>query len=356
MTLCVKDEEDILDAQLAFHLNAGVDFVIATDTGSTDGTLDILERYRRAGVLELRRDDTRPFRQGPLRTVMARAAASERGAEWVFSSDADEFWWPRGSDLKAVFQALPPRYGVVSGLWRSFVPRPEDGSPFYERMTARLAPAHPINDPGSVFRPNVKVAHRAHPGVEVAAGNHEVSGLPFSPLRGWYPIEVLHFPLRTAAQTTRKYEDALAYVGPDQAGYIRRFEVAEGDKGDIGDKGDGGTFGAQVADDEALEAGLARGVLVDDVRLRDALRTLLGPDGRFALPAGGDSLLDLAGPSVVDDGLFAADVATLGEADLIRAQRTMDDLERRLLRVEQNPGVRVSRRLRSLARRLRSRL
>jgi hypothetical protein len=67
-------------------------------------------------------------------------------------------------------------------------------------------------------------------------------------------------------------------------------------------------------------------------------------------------LLDLAGPTVVDDALFAADVATLGEADLIRAQRTMDDLERRLRRVEQNPSVRVSRRLRSLARRLRSRL
>ena len=36
--------------------------------------------------------------------------------------------------------------------------------------------------------------------------------MPFSPLRGWYPIEVLHFPMRTAAQTTRKYADALAYV------------------------------------------------------------------------------------------------------------------------------------------------
>ena len=34
MTLLVRDEADIVDAQIAYHLNAGVDFVVATDNRS----------------------------------------------------------------------------------------------------------------------------------------------------------------------------------------------------------------------------------------------------------------------------------------------------------------------------------
>ena len=56
MTLLVKDEADIIDAQIAFHLAAGVDFVIATDHESRDDTVAILERYAAQGVLHLLRE------------------------------------------------------------------------------------------------------------------------------------------------------------------------------------------------------------------------------------------------------------------------------------------------------------
>ena len=59
MTLLARDEADIVDAQIAFHLHAGVDFVIATDNRSSDGTTEILERYERQGSLRLIREDGR---------------------------------------------------------------------------------------------------------------------------------------------------------------------------------------------------------------------------------------------------------------------------------------------------------
>src|SRR5438093_4624219 len=349
MTLCVLDEADVLDAHLAFHLHAGVDHIIATDTAGSAETVAVLERYQRAGVLELWRDHSRPFPQAALRTRMARAAATDFAADWVFSSDVDEFWWPRGRDLKSVLEALPSRYGVVSGIWRPFVARPDDGSPFYERMTVRLSPAHAINDPTSKFRPSAKVAHRAHSQAVVQGGSHSVSGTTLVPLQGWYPIEVLHFPMRSPRQMKNKYENGASHLGYDAAGYIRRAVVADAVRGS------GGAFAELLVDDDALEQGLAAGVLTVDTRLRDALATIPDPgEGRFALP-GERAPLAFPAPSVIDDARFAADVAALGDASLVRAQRRLDDLERRLRAVEHHPAVRLRNGVRRLARKARLR-
>ncbi len=341
MTVCVKDEGDVLDAQLAFHLNAGVDFVVATDTGSSDETLAILERYREAGALDLRIDHEQPFRLGDQRTKMARAAATEFGADWVINSDADEFWWPRGHDLKSVLGALPVRYGVVTGLWRPFVPVRDDGAPFYERMTARFAPAHPVNDPTSKFRPNTKVAHRADPDVTVGRGNHTSVDSRHHLLPGWYPIEVLHFPFRSSAQLALKSVKSETHAGPKRGGYLRRLaSEAEAQSGED-------VFEAHVVEPEEVARGLESGVLVRDERLRDALRSLIDPaTGRFGLPSGGGGGLTLDPPSIVDDGHFAAEVAVLGEANLVRSQRRLDDFERRLQALEKGPLARLGRRLR----------
>ena len=53
LTVLARDEADVIDAQIAFHLNAGVDFVVATDNNSRDGTTEVLEEYDRAGCLRL---------------------------------------------------------------------------------------------------------------------------------------------------------------------------------------------------------------------------------------------------------------------------------------------------------------
>jgi Glycosyl transferase family 2 len=349
MTLCVKNEQDVLDAHLSFHLNAGVDFVIVTDTGSTDASLEILDRYRRAGLVDVRHDHTRPFDQGDLQTAMARSAAVDHGADWVIGADADEFWWPRGRGLKDVLELVPSRYGIVYGIWRPYVARPDDGEPFWERMTVRLSPANAINDPTSKFRPNVNVAHRGHPQVRVGGGNHDLIDPPFPPLRGWCPFEVLHFPIRDPAQMVRKFERVRDNVSVELIAYLERAALAER-------AGDSGAFLELVVDQEDLEQGLDAGVLFWDYRLRDTLRALFDERSRsFALPSERSGPIEFEPPSLVDDARFAADVAVAGEADVIRAQRRLDNLEQRLRVVEKLPSARLTRNARSLARRVRAR-
>ena len=204
MTLLVRDEADVIDAQLAFHLNAGVALAIVTDHRSSDGTSALLERHARNGSVVVIREEREEYLESEYMTRMARLAATEFGADWVINSAADEFWWPRGPDLEAVLSVVPSRYGVVHGIVRNFIPRPDDGGDFAERMTLRLAPTAPINDPTSPWRPYAKVVHRAYPRVVVARGSHALLAGDLLPLRGWSPIEVLHFGIRSPAQSARK--------------------------------------------------------------------------------------------------------------------------------------------------------
>jgi hypothetical protein len=338
MTLLARDEADIVDAQVAFHLHAGVDFVIATDNRSSDGTTEILERYERAGSLRLLRESGDDMRQDTWVTRMARLAATEHGADWVINSDADEFWWPRGESLRDVLAAVPDRYGTVSAFLRVFVPRPGDG-PFAERMTVRFSPLAPINDPASLYKPIRKVIHRAHPEIRLTRGNHALVGSPFAPLRGWFPVEVFHFPLRTAEQTAHKaYLQGNAFEHIDRAptAYHRNMFAALHD-GRIGDY-----YDSLVVDDTELDLGEAEGRLVVDTRLRDALRAVAaGETPTFSIP------------TLVEDAEYAVEAAVLGEADVVRLQRRLDELEHRLGTVEQRLPRRFYRKLTRTASRVR---
>ena len=335
MTLLARDEADVVRANVDFHLGAGVDFVIATDNRSQDGTTGILEEYERKGQLHLIREEGEYLRQAEWVTRMARLAATDFEADWVIHGDADEFWWPRGESLKDVLASIPTRYGVVRALLRHFVPRSDRDDDFAERMIVRTSTAAPINDPRSLYRPNLKVIHRADPNVTVSIGTQRLVESPLVPLRGWYPIEFFHFPVRNVEQCERKYSYQQVAPGQAPSPYYERVRalLTEGKVRELYDE--------LVVDDDALERGLADGTLVLDTRLRDALRTL-----RKGAP------LAFPRPSVVDEAAYAVDVAALGEADVVRLQRRLDTLEQRMRTLEQQPSLRAYRSLRRAGKRL----
>ncbi len=316
MTLLVRDEADIVDSQIAYHLRAGVDFVIATDNLSEDATTEILERYEREGRLHLIRECGDDLRQSEWVTRMARLAATDFEADWVLNADADEFWWPTRADLKGVLASVPEHFGVVRGAWRNFVPRPESGDSFAERMTARLCTPsfhpHPLST-------HSKSAHRAVSDARIGRGNHEAFGTGLNPIRGWYPFEILHFPVRSLEQCMRKY--------------VTQFVALErnAEKGIPGHMAEAyeyylagrleGFYRPLVVDDAALARGLESGDLVVDTRLRDVLRTL----GR-----GGPQPVT-ADTGVAEEAAFAVECAALLESDYGLALSTrIDDFESRL--------------------------
>jgi hypothetical protein len=339
MTVLARDEADVIESWLSFHLNAGADFVVAMDNRSQDATTEILERYEREGHLHLIREDGEDLRQNEWVTRMARLAATDFGADWVINSDADEFWWPRGASLAQVLDAIPPRYGTVGAFLRTFAPRPDSDEPFAERLTVRFSALAPINDPASLFKPIRKVIHRGHPEIRLTRGNHAVVDSPFAPLRGWFPVEVLHFPLRSVEQCEHKARlqgNAWRHIDRTPTAYhAQMFEALE--SGTIADY-----YERQVVTDEEVEPGVASGRLVVDTRLRDALRRL----------ATGDTGLEFATPTLVDEATYAVEAAALGEADVVRLQRRLDELEHRLATVEHGLPNRLYRKVVGPARRV----
>jgi hypothetical protein len=332
MTLTVRNEADVLAANLAYHLHAGVDFVLAVDNGSTDESPEVLETYARKGCLEWKSAPDPHFNQNEEVTRMAREAATLFDADWVINTDTDEFWWPRGSSLKDVLAAVPPRFGSVRGMLRHFVPRPFGPDYFAERMIVRLCV--PVTEKDHTFSPHFKTAHRGNPEVRTGGGNHEVYGPGMAPLLGWYPLDILHFPLRSAEQSTEKYLRWWQFSQSPRVPAPRVTEFYEAYQ-----RGDAKSFyGSHVVDDDALAPGLRDGTYAIDTRLRDVLRSF-GLDGSSPPDSRASS------DGAADTGYVSEVGALEARNALALAQRHVEALEARLDRLERSLPARVRKKL-----------
>ena len=266
------------------------------DNCSTDGTFEILERYERAGLVNLERlpgTVNEAWSEG--RTKLGRRA-HELGADWVIHNDGDEFWWPVTGDLKETLAAIPERFGMVVAPRTEFVARPGNAW-FADRLTFREARA--LRPPKAAHRthPRIVLDHphptriwiesasapalEGRPGLTITDARHPAptQELVFA---STFPIRVLHFPVRSRTQ------------------YRNRVEMAEGAgtlessfRADLLDAHERGRLD-QVYDELALSdqeaaRGVEDGVLVEDTDFRDYLAACPDPLAGGDPPVGADA-------------------------------------------------------------------
>jgi Glycosyl transferase family 2 len=207
MTLLVRDEADVVDLNLAYHLARGVDEVIVTDHRSTDGTRERVDALDDPRVHVLH-EDGEAIEQAAWVTRMARIA-HDVGADWVLNGDADEFLWPEaGADLKEALKRVPRTCSRLELPRLDFVARPDDGRPFHERMTLRTT----RDELGRPLRP--KLAHRGSARVVVGPGSHAVRRAGWRTCRRPL-VTVFHYPRRTLDQYRHKVAIGGATPGYD---------------------------------------------------------------------------------------------------------------------------------------------
>ncbi len=129
LRLLCRNEIDIIESMIRFHLGHGVDFIVATDNGSSDGTRDCLQHYVQSGKLLLIDQLESTHDQAIWVSTMARIATEQLGADWLIHSDADEFWWPLNGDLKTTLQAVPPGVQALTVGRTNFLPPPQEFRP-----------------------------------------------------------------------------------------------------------------------------------------------------------------------------------------------------------------------------------
>lgn len=281
MTLLARDEEDVVEENLVYHLEQGVDFVVATDNASSDATPEILERYQREGHVHLIREPSTDFAQHAWRTRMARLAATEFGADWVIDNDADEFWWPlEDASLKDLFARQPDHVEAVTARKVNFVPRPDGAGHFYERMLLRDNEGR--NLIGRLILP--KVAHRGVGDVSVGTGSHRITLNGVAPKSYAAPLEILHFSVRSYESFETRVRNA-AEALPDDPDRERDANVSAQYREMVRIMREGRLrdyYEALVVDDEQAEEELAADRLVSDDRLLRFFRER----GGVARPAG----------------------------------------------------------------------
>jgi hypothetical protein len=278
----VRNEADIVRANVRYHLAAGFDRLLIVDNASTDGTRGALKELGRDPRVRWTRDRG-SFRQGEVFTELARQAFAE-GADWVAPVDADDFWYARNSSIKEVLAAS--RTSALRVRHLDFIQRrgQRESSPDeLLTMTRRVfepvarAQAPELLAAGKISYVQMarlhKVVGRASEAMKMVKGAHSLDGVE-GPVAETDGLVLLHAPLRSLAQLDARASSADrrfgtgASLGPGW--HARRWQKLK-DEGYLEDEWAANSYG----DDGRLDVYGTPHETVFDPALRDAVAPFL---------------------------------------------------------------------------------
>jgi hypothetical protein len=240
MTLIVRNEVDIVAANVEHHLAQGVDKIIAMDNGSTDGTVEVLQTYVKAGVLDLECVGDIALDLSAWSCRQTWHAIGQYAPTWIISNDADEFYsGPDGQTLKNALEGYG-QHRILSCARTNWIGASDRLDRDHWSIALRYRSCLCGSPPPRIYDPLVPLDHPffyyslpekvifqpyGFSGLAIGAHSVELDGNP-EPFR--CSIEIDHYPVRDLdefiASVYRFFEHAEKFPNsPALSGKYRRW-------------------------------------------------------------------------------------------------------------------------------------
>lgn len=232
MSLLIKDEEDIIEANIRYHASAGVDCFVVTDNNSKDSTRKILDKLAKEFEILIITETSTAYKQAEWTTRMAKLAKEKQAVDWLICNDADEFWMPNdGKNLKDIFCGGS---SIINCERSNMVVPGDGGQDDYDYLSTTLRVFNPVvfdkaskvvlnHESLSLVLAKVgeKVAVNLHGLIKVRAGNHNAKHWWKKSRTKTKSVHIYHYPFRSYARFKNRvenYAESMANGGRANAG------------------------------------------------------------------------------------------------------------------------------------------